>query len=81
MSCEETRLFKVRARSTAPHAQGHVHLIAEVSFEAACVAWLEGWPGEIGAQPALSVIVQDVATGHEHCFGIDLETGAAAPCG
>jgi hypothetical protein len=77
MTDQETRQFRVQARHlAAPHA----HLVSEVSFEAACVAWLEGWPGEIGAELTISVIVRDVATGHEHCFGIDLETGAMASC-
>jgi hypothetical protein len=77
MTDEETRLFRVHARHLeTPHA----HLVTEVSFEAACVAWLEGWPGEIGAEATVSVIVRDVDTGCERCFGIDVDTGAMAPC-
>jgi len=77
MTDAQTRLFRVHARhQDAPHA----HLVTEASFEAAAVAWLEAWPGEIGSEAWISVIVRDVATGHEHCFGIDLDTGATAPC-
>jgi hypothetical protein len=77
MTDDEIRQFRVHARHReAPHA----HLVTEVSFEAACVAWLEGWPGEVGSDALISVIVRDVATGCEHCFGIDLDTGAVAPC-
>ena len=77
MTDDVTRRFRVHARHLeTPHA----HLVTEASFEAACVAWLEGWPGEVGTDGVISVIVRDVATGCEHCFGIDLDTGAVAPC-
>jgi hypothetical protein len=70
------RPFRVHARHLdAPHA----HVVTEASFEAAAVAWLEAWSGEIGFEAIVSVIVRDLATGHEHCFGIDLDTGAKAP--
>lgn len=72
----QTRLFRVHGRRLdAPHAQ----LVTEVSFEAAAVAWLEGWPGEIGSDATVSIIVRDLDSGCEHCFGIDLDTGAVAP--
>ena len=35
---------------------------------------------EIGDAADISVIVEDVATGHTQCFCIDLDTGATAPC-
>jgi hypothetical protein len=77
MTDDPPRLYRVHARSFgAPHA----HVVTEASFEAAAVAWLEGWPGEIGSGGAISVIVRDLASGREHCFGIDLDTGATAPC-
>jgi Family of unknown function (DUF5961) len=77
MTDTQTRLFRVQARRlAAPHA----HLVTEVSFEAAAVAWLEGWPGEIGSETTISIVVRDLDSGSEHCFGIDLDTGAMAPC-
>ena len=77
MTDPQTRLFRVRARHLAT---SHGHVVTEASFEAAAVAWLEAWPGAIGADPTISVVVRELATGHEHCFGIDLDTGATAPC-
>jgi len=77
MTDTQARLFRVHA----PHHDGsRVHLVTEVSFEAAAVAWLEGWPGEIGGDARISIVVHDLDTGREHCFGIDLDTGAVAPC-
>lgn len=77
MTDAQTRQFRVHARHLeVPHA----HLVTEVSFEAAAVAWLEGWPGEIGGEATIRVIVHDLESGFEHCFGIDLDTGAVAPC-
>jgi hypothetical protein len=77
MTQQGTRLFRVQAR----HLEAaHARVVTEASFEAACVAWLEAWPGEIGADPVISVVVRDLATGCEHCFGVDLDTGAQAPC-
>ena len=73
----QTRLFRVRARHLET---AHGHVVTEASFEAAAVAWLEAWPGEIGAGAVISVVVRELATGQEHCFGIDLDTGATAPC-
>jgi hypothetical protein len=71
------REFSVRARHVESH---HARTVSERSFEAAAVAYVEDFhpaadDGEI------SVIVRDVAKGHEHCFRIDLESGEAAPCG
>jgi hypothetical protein len=34
-----------------------------------------------GDGPEISVIVVDLASGHEQCFIIDLDTGEAEPCG
>jgi hypothetical protein len=73
-----TRDFKVRARHLDRHLARRVR---EASFEAAAVAYLENraWLADEGGE--ISVIVQDVASGHEHCFRIDLDTGATAACG
>jgi hypothetical protein len=35
---------------------------------------------QLGGEAAISVIVRDMASGHEHCFRIDLENGGAAAC-
>lgn len=70
------RAFRVRAR----HADGHHgRLVSEASFEAAAIAYVEDvHPATDG--DTVGVVVRDVASGHEHCFWIDLETGEAAPC-
>ena len=77
MTASQARLFRVHARHLDPP---HARTVTEASFEAACVAWLEAWPGEIGAEGVVSVVVRDLASGCEHCFGIDLDTGALASC-
>jgi hypothetical protein len=71
------RRFIVRARHLEGH---HARTLEEVSFEAAAVAYLEDLhaPGET---EEVSVIVRDLASGHEHCFRIDLASGETAPCG
>ena len=75
------RLFRVHARHIEdPHASPHPCVLSEASFEAAAVAYLEGWAHAPGEDSTVSVIVRDLASGHEHCFRLDLETGAAAPC-
>lgn len=77
MTDAQTRLFRVHARHLdTPHA----HVVTEASFEAAAVAYLEAWAYEATEDPTISIIVRDLASGHEHCFRLDLETGAAAPC-
>jgi hypothetical protein len=76
MTDTQARLFRVQARHPeAPHAR----LVTEASFEAAAVAWLEAWPCEIGSGATISVLVRDLDTGCERCFGVDLDTGASAP--
>jgi hypothetical protein len=71
------RLFSVHARHLDSH---HARTLSERSFEAAAVAYVEDLHA-IGDEPEISVIVRDVASGHEHCFRIDLDSGDAAPCG
>jgi len=72
----KVRRFSVHARHVGAH---HARVVVERTFEAAAVAYVEDLhpPGE----DEISVIVRDVDTGHEQCFRIDLDTGAAAPCG
>jgi Family of unknown function (DUF5961) len=71
------RQFRVHARHLDSH---HARTLSEASFEAAAVAYVEDLhpPGD---DPEVSVIVVELASGHEQCFIIDLETGEAAPCG
>ena len=78
MPSTETREFRVHARHVDHH---HAHLVREVSFEAAAVAYLEDFPQAPEADDEVSVIVHEVASGHEHCFRVDLATGETAPCG
>lgn len=72
-----SRKFRVRARHVDSH---HWRLVTEPSFEAAAVAYVESYFYVADNERELSVIVHDVATGHEHCFRIDLGTGVPAPC-
>jgi len=71
------RLFSVHARHLDSH---HARTVSEPTFEAAAVAYAEDLHA-LGDDAEISVIVRDVASGHEHCFRIDLESGDAAPCG
>jgi hypothetical protein len=75
-----TRSFMVHARHADRHHARHVQ---EISFEAAAIAYLESadLPAPAEGGHTLSVIVHDTATGHQHCFKVDLETGQTGPCG
>ena len=73
---DRPRPFSVHARHLDRH---HARVVTEPSFEAAAVAYVEHLP--LAAENQLSVIVRDLASGHEHCFKIDLDTGETAPCG
>jgi hypothetical protein len=57
--------------------------VEEASFEAAAIAYLEHFDlsTAIDDEHEVRVIVQDVGTGHEHCFRVDLDSGETAPCG
>ena len=72
------RTFAVRARYDGGPAP---HLIEETSFEAAAAAFVEGWPHPKADEAEVSVLVQDLSSGREHCFRIDLDSGEAEPCG
>jgi hypothetical protein len=72
-----TRRFSVHARHVDAH---HARTLEERSFEAAAVAYVEDLH-DIGDGKAISVIVRDVDSGHEHCFRIDLDTGETSACG
>ena len=78
MTPSTDRRFSVHARHVDRH---HARVVEERSFEAAAVAYLEDFPAASADAHAISVIVRDLDSGHEHCFRIDLETGDTAPCG
>jgi hypothetical protein len=72
----QTRTYRVHARHIDAH---HSRTVQEPSFEAAAVAYVEDLH-ELPNDGALSVIVHEVESGHEHCFRIDLESGETSPC-
>jgi len=74
----EPRAFSVRARHEHAH---HPHLFTETSFEAAALAYVEDHPVAGGEGGEVSIVVTEMASGLQHCFRIDLETGESAPCG
>jgi len=78
MTPHATRNFRVHARHVDAH---HARMVKEASFEAAAVAYVEDFHPPIADGSDFSVIVRDIASGDEHCFRIDLETGDTAPCG
>jgi len=74
-----TRRFRVYARDVD---RSHARFVEETSFEAAAIAFMEHFDLAAAADDrAVRVIVHDVQTGHEHCFGLDLDTGETGPCG
>jgi hypothetical protein len=73
----ETRTFLVHARHVDAH---HARTLEEPSFEAAAVAYVEDLHDLPGDGEEISVIVLEVESGHEHCFRIDLNSGATQPC-
>ncbi|MGC1302262.1 MAG: DUF5961 family protein [Caulobacteraceae bacterium] len=72
-----SRRFSVHAS----HLAGHARVVAEPSFEAAAVAYVEDFPHTGDSETRISVIVRDLDSGRQHCFLIDLDTGETAPCG
>lgn len=77
MSIAEPREFRVHARHLDHH---HGHLVRETSFEAAAMAYLDDLAPTPDEGHEVSIVVQEVETGREHCFRIDLDTGSTAPC-
>jgi len=71
------RRFKVYPRHQAGE---HARVFAEASFEAAAVAFVENYAPAPEAGTEIAVHVLDLDSGLEHCFRIDLETGATEPC-
>jgi hypothetical protein len=78
MTNADAREFRVHLRDIDHR---HAHVVREASFEAAAVAYLEDFPPAPLDDQEVSVIVQEIASGHQHCFRVDLETGETAPCG
>ena len=74
----EPRPFRGHAR----YAESHLaRVVQEASFEAAAVAYVEDFHPPVDDNNEVSVIVQDLDDGREHCFKIDLDSGEAASCG
>jgi hypothetical protein len=68
------RRFRVRSPVVEDH---HGYVVQEASFEAAAIAYVEDRGARTGE---MVVVVHDLETGREHCFRIDLATGAATNC-
>jgi hypothetical protein len=77
-SNSDNRRFRVHARHIDAH---HARLIAEPTFEAAAIAYIEDLHVPAGDGDEISIIVRDLDSGHEHCFRLDLHTGETSPCG
>ena len=75
---DPSRRYSVRVRHLEPR---HGQVVAEASFEAAAVAYVEDFHPPMTQDHEISVIVREVNSGHEHCFRIDLESGETQPCG
>ena len=56
------------------------HLVEGVSFEDAALHFVEDHHPVAHADDEVSLYVEDVESGEQQCFRIDLETGEAAPC-
>ncbi len=75
---DSPRSYSVHARHVDAH---HARVLVEASFEAAAVAYVEDFSLPLdGDGQEVSVIVRDVASGHQQCFRIDLDSGETAPC-
>ncbi|WP_300573412.1 DUF5961 family protein [Phenylobacterium sp.] len=68
-------------------AEGHpesARRLTERSFEAAALAYVEDLHvADSGADGGAEIrlVVQDMESGHEHCFRVDLDRGETSPCG
>jgi hypothetical protein len=70
--------YSVYARHLDAH---HARIVEQPSFEAAAVAYSEDLHVAPENGGEVSIIVRDVASGHEHCFKVDLGSGETASCG
>jgi hypothetical protein len=75
LDAADLRSFSVHGQADAP---SHCHLVEGASFEDAALHFLQLFHPAANADDAVSLIVEDCATGQ--CFRIDLETGETAPC-
>ena len=69
------RHFRVHARHAGHH---HGRTVEEVSFEAAAVSYVEHLHLLPEDGEAISVVVREVETGHEHSFTVSLEGAGAS---
>ena len=74
---DPARRYCVSVRHTEPR---HWRVVAETTFEAAAVAYVEDFPLSPDHAGEISLVVRDIESGREHCFRIDLETGETTPC-
>jgi hypothetical protein len=72
-----TRRFSVHGQADAP-SRGR--LVEGASFEDAALGFVETFHPAAETEDAVTLIVEDCATGERQCFRIDLETGETAPC-
>jgi hypothetical protein len=75
-AADPSRRFRVHARHLD---RNHARVVEERSFEAAAVAYVEDL-APATADGEVSIVVHDLASGHEHCFRIDLDSGETAVC-
>ena len=64
------RRFRVRARHEDIR---HGRLLNEPTYQAAAIAFVEHLPVSDAEQSGISVVVQDVETGHEHSFWVHFD--------
>ena len=74
-SLVQTRRFRVRARH---EDASHGRILIEPTFEAAAIAYVEHGPAPADGHQAISVIVHDIESGHEHSFLIHPDAGDTA---
>lgn len=75
-AAEDLHRYSVCSRDLDRHL---ALVVQESSFEAAAVAYLEQF-GDLAPNHEMSVVVRNLASGSEHCFRIDLDTGETSPC-
>ena len=71
------RRFRVHARHLDRH---HDRVVSEISFEAAAISYVEHLASTVDNASEISVIVRDLDSGHEHCFRVDMSSGATESC-
>lgn len=61
--------------------RAHGHLVTAESYEGAAVAYAEIYAPPVDGDNDVRIFVQGADDGVEHCFMLDLDTGAAPePC-